>query len=110
MKLTIKGQEYPVVRVGDWTFDEADAVQMFTSKAGLPGLTPGQVLGQLMRGEPRADKAFAIVAYLRAGKDPADLGQLKLDDVEFDPSDDEEAAEESPPAGGGDGVKETDAA
>jgi hypothetical protein len=100
VKLTVQGQEYPVVSIGKWTFEEADEVRRLTN------LRAGAVLSGLMLGDQNADLAFAVVAYIRAGKNPEELRALTLDELVFDPSDDlEEAEKESPPAEGADAGK-----
>ena len=97
MKLTIDGREYSMVRVGDWTFEEASIVKRLT------GLRAGEVLTAALSGDPDAELAFAAVGYLRAGKDPDELRQAKLDDVLVDYTDKKQENDPSPQPEGGAG-------
>jgi hypothetical protein len=81
------------VRVGDWTFRQSDKVRELT------GMLPGDVFARHVADDPAATLAFAIVAYLLAGKDPDELPDMGIDSIVLDLSDETEE-EPNPPAEG----------
>lgn len=89
------------VRVGDWTFRQAWAVEEIT------GLLPEDVLPRVARNpnDYRAALAFAVVAYMVAGRDPAPLPSAAIDAISVDFTDEAAEVADGPPAEGADGAQ-----
>lgn len=105
MKVTIKGDEFPAVPLGQWTYAEADEVKRVT------GLTVGQVQVGYLQGDAGAVLAFAVVGFMRssATDDPLVLRDMEIDAIvvdlrdqdEIDEAEDAAEVEDGPPAEGG---------
>jgi hypothetical protein len=96
VKVTIDGAEYPAVRIGEWTYDEAAHVRRVT------GLTVGQVAANVPLGDAMASLAFAVVGFIRmhVDRDPIELRSKPIDAVTVDFRDSDADEGEGPPAEG----------
>jgi hypothetical protein len=101
VKVIINELEYPLVWPGDWTFREAGTVHRLTSIAGQP-LLPGDVFVGLLKQDPFACLAMAVVGHMREKQDvpPDFLLDLEITRVVVDLGDEEET-DTGPPAGRG---------
>jgi len=99
LKVTVNGAEMRTVRVGDWTFRQADKVRQLTSTETEAGLLPGDILALLMREDPRAALAFTIVAYMLDGQDPSSLPDLSIEAIVLDTREEGDDTAD-PPEGG----------
>jgi hypothetical protein len=89
MKVTVKGQDYPLPE--NFTFREMNTVHRIT------GLRAGQLYTELMAGNSDVAFAFALIAMRRAGDDTPeqDLFDMDIEDVVLDLRDEED--ESRPP-------------
>jgi hypothetical protein len=94
MKITIDGDEYPFVKIANWTYFEAATVKRVAE------LTVGQVQLGVLRGDAMASFAFAVVGFMRQhpDRDPAELREKEIDEIVVDFR---EADDADPPAGAG---------
>lgn len=101
MKVTINGAVMRTLRVGDWSFLQADKVRELTSTDTQEGLLPGDILRLVVSDDPRAALSFGIVGYMLAGKDPSVLPAMSIESIVVDYRDESEGDGDSPPAAGG---------
>jgi hypothetical protein len=91
VKVTIDGQTYPFDL--DLTFREDDIVRR------VSGIGAGNIHSASNEGDSRWILAICAIAYIRAGKDPESLPDMKIRAVDVDFTDEAEGEADPPVVG-----------